>query len=119
MHIKLQLDAQNYQLIILLAILSEMVIVTSRYWPGPEKATPEDPETTRVWGNGAQTSLVEYPKSGNGRSPHLRGTQSDNGMISAVDVIEASDCECFMTKFWAPFPVGLKVEPFSGWGLVS
>ena len=61
MHIKLQLDAQNYQLIILLAILSEMVIVTSRYWPGPEKATPEDPETTRVWGNGAQTSLVEYP----------------------------------------------------------
>jgi hypothetical protein len=29
-----------------LAILSEMVIVTCRYWPGLEEATPEDPETT-------------------------------------------------------------------------
>ena len=65
---------------------------------------------TAEWGD----AMARWP-----RSPHLRGAQSDNGMISAVDVIEASDCECFMTKFWAPSPVGLKVEPFSGWGLVS
>jgi hypothetical protein len=37
-----------------------IVTVTRRYWPG-SKATPEDPETTRVWGNGGKSSLVEYP----------------------------------------------------------